>query len=109
MEITGRVDALLTFAGHIEAKATIASWAVQQTYPQTDEYPEQTLGDPSQQGTGKIGDPTVSASVSVNGEVQLHLTPRVTFGIVFDSRWSIPDTSVRLVMLPLPSSGVAKY
>lgn len=80
IEIFGRVDAVLTFAGHVEAKATIASWTVQQTYPQNDQYPEQTLGNPSQQGTEKIGDPVVNASVSVNGEVQLHLKPEITFG-----------------------------
>jgi len=91
-------DAAVTLAGHLQADVTIASWTIQQTYPQTAQYPADALDDPSNDGSQTVGQPTFEASVSASGEVALHLKPTVTFGIVFDSRWKVDPCSVDLVL-----------
>ena len=98
LAVYGAVDATLSVAGHLEARTTIASWEIRQTYPQNAQYPVSPLDQPDQDGTQAIGVPTIDASVSATGEVQLHLKPKVTFGIVFDSRWKVDACSVDLVL-----------
>lgn len=56
------------------------------------------LSSPQQDGTRMLEAPSIDASVSVYGEVQLHIKPTVSFGIVFDSQWNVPDCSASLVM-----------
>ena len=98
LAIYGRVDATLTVAGNIQASAELGSWQIQQTYPENAGYPATDLKAVDLDGTQSIGNPTFDASVSANGEVTMHLKPTVTFGIVFDTRWNVPDCSANLVL-----------
>lgn len=91
-------DAAVTVAGQLQAAVTIASWEIQQVYPQTANYPVDPLDQPDYDGTQTIGNPSFDASVTATGEVVLHLKPEITFGIVFDSRWSVDPCSVSLVL-----------
>ncbi|KAJ5391856.1 hypothetical protein N7509_007346 [Penicillium cosmopolitanum] len=97
LAVYASADASIVLAGHLEADVTLASWEIQQTYPQNDEYPEKALDEPDREAK-TIGKPHFDASVSANGEIALHLKPTVSFGIDFDDRWKIPRCSVDLVL-----------
>ncbi|KAL3708715.1 hypothetical protein TMatcc_006699 [Talaromyces marneffei ATCC 18224] len=98
MAVYASADASVTLSAHLQAEVNIVSWDIQQTYPQTNQYPVSALDSPNYDGTQTLGSLSVSASVSAVGELALHLKPKVIFGIVFDSRWNVPDCSVDLVM-----------
>ncbi|EEA26608.1 hypothetical protein PMAA_076690 [Talaromyces marneffei ATCC 18224] len=93
MAVYASADASVTLSAHLQAEVNIVSWDIQQTYPQTNQYPVSALDSPNYDGTQTLGSPSVSASVSAVGELALHLKPKVTFGI-----WNVPDCSVDLVM-----------
>lgn len=71
---------------------------IQQTYPQNAQFPAKDLKNVDMSGTQSMSHPTLDASVAANGELTMHLKPTVTFGIVFDARWKVPDCSVNLVL-----------
>lgn len=98
MAVYASADAVLSVAGHLEAQVTVASWDIQQTYPQTVQFPVTTLDELDRDGTQTVGKPTFDYSIAATGEVTLHLKPTVTFGIVFDDRWKVPRCSVDLVL-----------
>ena len=98
MAVYASADAILTVAGHLESQVKIASWEIEQVYPQTAEYPPKAVTDPNRDGTQALGVPTFDWSVSAHGEISLHLKPTVTFGIVFDDRWKVPRCSVDLIL-----------
>ncbi|KAG0153703.1 hypothetical protein PDIDSM_2358 [Penicillium digitatum] len=98
MAVYASANAAITLSAHLKAEINIGSWDIQQTYPQTNQYPMAALESPNYDGTQTLGTPSVSASVSAVGELALHLKPKVTFGIVFDDRWDVPDCSVDLVL-----------
>lgn len=97
LAVYASADASLVVAGHLEAAVTLASWEIQQTYPQNDEHPPQALDQPDREAK-TVGKPTFDASVSANGEITIHLKPTVTFGIVFDDRWKVDRCTVDLVL-----------
>lgn len=98
LAVYASADAAVTLSAHLEAEVNIVSWDIQQTYPQTDKYPVAALDSPNYDGTQTLGVPSIEASVSASGELALHLKPKVSFGIVFDSRWDVSDCSVDLVL-----------
>ncbi|PLN83775.1 glycosyl hydrolases family 18-domain-containing protein [Aspergillus taichungensis] len=98
LAVYASADASLVVSGHLEAAVTLASWEVQQTYPQTKEHPPEALDKPDRDGTQTIGDPTFDFSVQAHGEIALHLKPTVTFGVVFDKRWKVDRCSADLVL-----------
>ncbi|OJJ03024.1 hypothetical protein ASPVEDRAFT_134350 [Aspergillus versicolor CBS 583.65] len=97
LAVYASADASLVVAGHLEAAVTLASWEIQQTYPQNDDHPPQALDQPDREAK-TVGKPTFDASVSANGEIAIHLKPTVTFGIVFDDRWKVDRCTVDLVL-----------
>lgn len=97
LAVYASADASLVVAGHLEAAVTLASWEIQQTYPQNDDHPPQTLDKPDREAK-TVGKPSFDASVSASGEIALHLKPTVTFGIVFDDRWKVDRCAVDLVL-----------
>ncbi|KAL4783534.1 hypothetical protein BJX76DRAFT_368377 [Aspergillus varians] len=97
LAVYASADASLVLAGHIEAAVTLASWEIQQTYPQNDEHPPDALDEPDREAK-TVGKPSFDASVTASGEIALHLKPTVTFGIVFDDRWKVDRCSVDLVL-----------
>ncbi|KAL4962433.1 glycosyl hydrolases family 18-domain-containing protein [Aspergillus stella-maris] len=97
LAVYASADASLVVAGHLEAAVTLASWEIQQTYPQEDEYPPQALDEPDREAK-TVGKPTFDASVTASGEIAIHLKPTVTFGIVFDDRWNVEKCAVDLVL-----------
>ncbi|KAL2811216.1 hypothetical protein BDW59DRAFT_179287 [Aspergillus cavernicola] len=97
LAVYASADASLVVAGHLEAAVTLASWEIQQTYPERDEHPPQALDKPDRTAE-TVGKPMFDASVTANGEITIHLKPTVTFGIVFDDRWKVDRCSVDLVL-----------
>ncbi|KAJ5326544.1 hypothetical protein MYU51_014673 [Penicillium brevicompactum] len=97
LAVYASADASLVLAGHLEADVTLASWEIQQTYPQSDKHPDQALEEPDREAK-TIGKPSFDASVTANGEIALHLKPTVSFGIDFDDRWKVPRCAVDLVL-----------
>jgi chitinase len=97
LAVYASADASLVVAGHLEAAVTLASWEIQQTYPESDEHPPEALDDPDRK-SDTVGKPTFDASVTANGEIVLHLKPTVTFGIVFDDWWKVDRCAVDLVL-----------
>jgi chitinase len=92
------VDARLVLAGHLESQVNIASWDVQQTYPQqSQEFEPKDLDSPDRDGTQILSPPKFDYSVSARGEVTAHLMPTFTFGIDFEPRWSVDSCKVDLV------------
>ncbi|KAL3476933.1 glycosyl hydrolases family 18-domain-containing protein [Aspergillus californicus] len=97
LAVYASADASLVVAGHLEASVTLASWEIQQTYPERDEHPPEALDIPDRTAQ-TVGKPNFDASVTANGEITIHLKPTVTFGIVFDDRWKVDRCSVDLVL-----------
>lgn len=99
--LLGSVDAELTLSGHLESRARIAAWDVQQTYPAPNsEWMPKDLSDVSVDGTGDfkgLSEPTFDYSVTTTGSLSAHLKPTFEFGINFDDIWSIPSARVQLV------------
>lgn len=97
--LVGLLEASVTFAGHMESKVQLASWNVRQTFPDqgSDYNPTQMGGAPDHAGTDKIGQPTFDFSVSAKGDITAHLKPTFSFGIKFDSFWSVDPCQVQLV------------
>ncbi|GME43871.1 Glycosyl hydrolases family 18 [Neofusicoccum parvum] len=95
--VYGSLSASFVVAGHLDAQVNIASWETQQTYPQESGYEPKSLDDPNRDGSQTLGTPEFNWEVSASGQVEIHLKPTVTFGIVFDARWKVPDASVNLV------------
>lgn len=97
-KLMASLEASLIFAGHMESQVNIASWEVQQTYPQQgSEYEPKGLDDPDRDGTQILGEPTFDYSVSARGEITAHLMPTFTFGIDFAERWKVDSCKVDLV------------
>jgi len=99
--LLGHVDAELTLSGHLESRARIAAWNVQQTYPAANnDFMPKDLSTLSVDGTGDfqgISHPTFDYSVTTTGTLAAHLRPTFEFGISFDDLWSIPSARVQLV------------
>lgn len=86
--IFGSVNGDITLAGHIESQVNLASWDVQQTYPdqETDENPRSETT-PDRDGTQKIGEPTFNYTVTADGQITAHVKPTVTFGLDFNKNF----------------------
>jgi chitinase len=101
--LMGQVDADITLAGHVESRANIASWSVQQTWPdQSSEYdPKLVDGSIADlDGTGSfqgISRPTFDYSVDAIGTLSAHLKPTFEFGIAFDPSWGVGKAVVDVV------------
>ena len=100
-KLFGAVDAEVTLSGHLESKVQIASWDVQQTYPdQGDEWDPKALSKPNRDGTGTFGgikQPTFDYAVTASGRITAHLKPTYEFGIVFDKMWNVDSAKVDVV------------
>ncbi|KAL8916580.1 MAG: hypothetical protein Q9172_006245 [Xanthocarpia lactea] len=100
-KLFGSVDAEVTLSGHLESKVQIASWDIQQTYPdQGAEWDPKGLSDPNRDGTGSfegIQQPTFDYSVTAAGQITAHLKPTFEFGIIFDKMWNIDSAKVDVV------------
>jgi chitinase len=57
-----------------------------------------TLDSPSYNRTQILGTPFVSASANAVEEIALYLRLNVTFGIVFEDRWDVPNCSVDFIL-----------
>ncbi|KAK0647937.1 Killer toxin subunits alpha/beta [Lasiodiplodia hormozganensis] len=95
--VYGSLSASFVVAGHLDAQVNIASWETQQTYPQESGYEPKALEDPNRSGSQTLGTPEFNWEVSASGQVEVHLKPTVTFGIVFDDRWKVDNAAVHLV------------
>jgi chitinase len=99
--LLGGVEAEISLAGHIESRAQIASWNVQQTFPATnDEFKPKDIDPVSVDGTGDLQGlrmPTFDYSVTASGGLTAHLKPTIEFGIRFDPMWQVPDATVQLI------------
>lgn len=97
-KLMASLEASVIFAGHLESQVNIASWEVQQTYPQqSSEYEPKGLDAPDRDGTQILGEPTFDYSVSAQGAITAHLMPTFTFGIDFAERWKVDSCKVDLV------------
>ncbi|KAL9030617.1 MAG: hypothetical protein Q9196_001284 [Gyalolechia fulgens] len=100
-KLIGAVDAEVTLSGHLESQVRIASWEIQQTYPdQGAEWDPKGLSDPNRDGTGSfegLMQPTFDYSVTASGEITAHLKPTFEFGIVFDKIWKVDAAKVDVV------------
>lgn len=100
-KLFGAVDAEVTLSGHLESKVQIASWDIQQTYPdQGAEFDPKGLSDPNRDGTGSfegIKQPTFDYAVTATGQITAHLKPTFEFGIVFDKMWKVDSAKVDVV------------
>lgn len=98
--LNAAVDAEVTLAGHLESRVDIASWDIQQTYPdQSSDWDPKALDEPSRDGTGLQGvkQPTFDYSVTATGHITAHLKPTFEFGIVFDKIWNVGDAKVDII------------
>jgi chitinase len=99
--LDAQVDAEIAFAGHLESRARIASWNVQQTFPATgDDFRPKDLSPVSVDGTGDLqglSKPTWDYSVTASGGLTAHLKPTVEFGVRFDPMWNVKPAVVQLV------------
>lgn len=96
--LLGSLNAGVVLAGHLESQVSIASWSIQQTYPQQEPgFQPQDLQNPNRDGTQILGQPTFDYSVSASGEIVTHLLPTITFGIDFEPRWKVDSCKVDLV------------
>lgn len=95
------VDAEVTLSGKLESKVHIASWQIQQTYPdQNADWDPKTLSSPSREGTGSfdgLQQPTFDYSIMATGTMTAHLKPTFEFGIVFDKMWNVGAAKVDVV------------
>lgn len=97
-KLMASLEASVVFAGHLESQVNIASWEVQQTYPQqSSQYEPKGLDTPDRDGTQILGQPTFDYSISARGELTAHLMPTFTFGIDFEPRWKVDSCKVDLV------------
>ena len=100
-KLFGAVDAEVTLSGHLESKVQIASWEIQQTYPdQGAEWDPKSLSSPNRDGTGSfqgIKQPTFDYAVTATGQITAHLKPTFEFGIVFDKMWKVDSAKVDVV------------
>ena len=92
------LEASVVLAGHLESQVNIASWSIQQTYPQQEPgFQPQDLQSLNRDGTQILGQPTFDYSVAASGEIVTHLLPTITFGIDFEPRWKVDSCKVDLV------------
>ncbi|KAL8701240.1 MAG: hypothetical protein Q9201_005019 [Fulgogasparrea decipioides] len=100
-KLVGAVDAEVTLSGHLESKVQIASWDIQQTYPdQGAEWDPKGLSNPNRDGTGSfegIKQPTLDYSVTATGQITAHLKPTFEFGIVFNKMWKVDSAKVDVI------------
>lgn len=100
-KLYGAVDAEVTLSGHIESRVQIATWDIQQTYPdQGADYDPKALSNPNRDGTGSfqgIQQPTFDYSVTAAGRITAHLKPTFEFGVVFDKIWKVDPARVAVV------------
>ncbi|KAL0257640.1 hypothetical protein SLS55_006803 [Diplodia seriata] len=91
------VDADLVLAGHFEAKTTLATWDVQQTYPdQGSTYEPKGLDAPNP-SVGKPSEPEFDLTLNAEGHISAHLRPTFRFGIDFDKWLEVDGCYVDLV------------
>jgi chitinase len=92
------VDASVTLAAHLESNVEIASWDIQQTYPdQGSTYEPKALDSPDADDTGILGKPSFDYSIRSTGQLTTHLKPTILFGIDFTPIWKVPSCKVNLV------------
>lgn len=100
-KLFGSVDAEVILSGKLESKVHIASWQIQQTYPdQNSDWDPKSLSEPSREGTGSfdgLQQPTFDYSVMATGSMTAHLKPTFEFGIIFDPMWNVGSAKVDVV------------
>ncbi|KAF8252102.1 glycosyl hydrolases family 18 protein-like protein [Wilcoxina mikolae CBS 423.85] len=91
-------EAEVTLSGHIESRVDIASWAVQQTYPdQGSDWDPKALSPPKRDITlNGLKQPTFDFSVKASGQITAHLKPTFIFGIEFDKMWHLGAAKVEI-------------
>ncbi|KAF8457862.1 glycosyl hydrolases family 18-domain-containing protein [Kalaharituber pfeilii] len=92
-------EADVALHGHLESRVDIASWDIQQTYPNpSSQYDPKALTAPSREMTLKgLRPPTFDYSVKAEGQLTAHLKPTFIFGIDFDKMWKVDGAKVELV------------
>jgi chitinase len=99
--LQGSVETEISLAGHLESRARIASWNVQQTFPATnDDFKPKDLDPVNVDGTGDLqglGKPSFDYSVTASGGLTAHLKPIIEFGVHFDPMWKVANAAVQLV------------
>jgi hypothetical protein len=79
----------------------VASWDYSQRYPaESDDYIDPDKDEPdrpsfSTSNEDAKGPAEFNWQVTAEGVVELHLTPMVTFGVVFDPKFELANTAVR--------------
>jgi len=92
-------EADVTLKGHLESRVDIASWDVQQTYPNpSSEYDPKSLSTVTRDMTLKgLQQPTFDYSLTAEGQLTAHLKPTFVFGIDFDKSWNVEGAKISLV------------
>ena len=100
-KLYGAVDASVTLSGHLEFRIQIATWDIQQTYPdQGADYDPKALSNPNRDCTGSfqgIQQPSFNYAVTAAGQITAHLKPTFEFGIVFDKIWRVDPARLAVV------------
>jgi len=98
-KVSVAVEAEVTLAGHLESRVDIASWNIQQVFPnQGSEGTPDALDSPNRDMTlSGLRQPTFDWSVSASGSITAHLKPSFVFGIDFDKRWNVGAAKVSLL------------
>ena len=92
-------EADVTLKGHLESRVDIASWDVQQTYPNpSSEYDPKSLSTVTRDMTLQgLQQPTFDYSLTAEGQLTAHLKPTFVFGIDFDKSWNVEGAKISLV------------
>ncbi|OBT39681.1 hypothetical protein VE00_09135 [Pseudogymnoascus sp. WSF 3629] len=101
LKIVGAVDGEVTLSGKLESKVSIASWDIQQTYPdQGSDWDPKSLTDVNRDGTASfdgLQQPTFDYEVMAGGSITAHLKPTISFGIAFDDMWHVGTAGVDVI------------
>ncbi|KFX92564.1 hypothetical protein V490_05317 [Pseudogymnoascus sp. VKM F-3557] len=101
LKIVGAVDGEVTLSGKLESKVSIASWDIQQTYPdQGSDWDPKSLSEVNRDGTASfdgLQQPTFDYEVMAGGSITAHLKPTISFGIAFDEMWHVGAAGVDVI------------
>lgn len=91
-------EAEVSLSGHLESRVDIASWDIQQTYPdQSSDWDPKALSSPQRAITlDGLKQPTFDYSVTATGQITAHLKPTFIFGIDFDKMWNVGAAKVEI-------------
>ncbi|KAK5654041.1 hypothetical protein OQA88_7719 [Cercophora sp. LCS_1] len=98
--LDGRFKAGFAVQGRVEARVTLASWEIQQTYPEqgsSDRDPEALDAPKRDFDVNGLQEPTFDVTVDALGYLEAHLMPTLSFGIDFDEQWNVGKAAVELI------------